>query len=47
MLDSEGGPGTKLWNWYMSQGFTPAKDEGTSSGVLYGALKKFMPELRT
>jgi len=47
MLDSEGGPGTKLWNWYLSQGFTPAKDEGTSSGVLYGALKKFIPELKT
>ncbi|UPK14705.1 hypothetical protein IVA93_16805 [Bradyrhizobium sp. 155] len=47
MLDSEGGPDTKLWKWYLSQGFTPAKDEGTSSGVLYGALKKFVPELKS
>jgi hypothetical protein len=48
MLDCEGGPdNTKLWNWYLAQEFTPAKDEGTSSGVLYGALKKFIPELQT
>jgi hypothetical protein len=44
MLDSEGTPDTDLWK---SQGFTPAKDEGSSSGVLYGGLKKFIPELKT
>jgi hypothetical protein len=45
MLDSEGGPGNaKLWNWYKEQGFTPAKAEreGETSGVMYGALKKFL-----
>jgi len=47
MLDSEGAPDTNLWKWYISQGFTSAKDEGSSSGVLYGALKKFIPELKT
>jgi hypothetical protein len=50
MVESEGGPDySKLWNWYRAQEFTPAKDEaeGTSSGVLYGALKKFIPELRS
>jgi hypothetical protein len=47
MLDSEGVPDTDLWKWYVSQGFTPAKDEGSSSGVRYGALKKCIPELTT
>jgi hypothetical protein len=45
MLDSEGGPGNVgLWNWYKEQGFTPAKAEreGENSGVMYGALKKFL-----
>lgn len=46
MLDSEGGAeNKKLWEWYKEQGFTPAKDEGKPSGVMYGAHKKFIPEL--
>ena len=48
MLDFEGGPeNDKLWNWYISAGFTAAKPEteGQASGVLYGALRKFIPEL--
>ena len=48
MLDSEGGPrNEKLWQWYQSLGFSIAKPdaEGQISGVLYGALKKFIPEL--
>ena len=28
-----------------AQGFVPAKDEGKPSGVMYGAHKKFIPEL--
>jgi hypothetical protein len=46
MLDAEGGPeNQKLWEWYKAQGFIPAKDEGKPSGVMYGAHKKFIPEL--
>lgn len=46
MLDSEGGPeNAKLWAWYIAQGFTPAKDSQRPA-VMYGALKKFLPELQ-
>jgi len=43
MLDSEGGPGTKLWEWYKKQGFTPAK--GEKPGVMYAPLKRLIAEL--
>lgn len=47
---AEGGPETKLWSWYQTQGFTPVKEkqekETPASGVLYGALRKFIPELQ-
>ncbi|MFO1086284.1 MAG: hypothetical protein U1E21_17140 [Reyranellaceae bacterium] len=47
MLDAEGGPGTKLWTWYLEQGFMQADAKNnTQSGVMYGALKKFLPELQ-
>lgn len=47
MLDAEGGPGTKLWEWYLQQGFTQADAKNNAqSGVMYGALKKFLPELQ-
>jgi len=48
MLDAEGGPGTKLWTWYESQGFRQVKvteSSKTPPGVMYGALKKLLPEL--
>jgi len=46
MLDSEGGEANKkLWNWYIAQGFTPAKDAHRPS-AMYAALKKFLPELQ-
>jgi hypothetical protein len=48
MLDSEGGKeNKKLWDWYIAFGFTAAKpeSEGQASGVLYGPLQKFIPEL--
>lgn len=43
MLDSEDGPeNTKLWAWYQSQGFTPAKpDDRGKAGVMYAPLRKF------
>lgn len=44
MLDSEGGEANvKLWAWYKSQGFVPAKEQ---PGVMYGPLKDFIPELK-
>ena len=47
MLDSEGGlTNKKLWDWYIAQGFTPAKDTQRPT-AMYGALKKFLPELQT
>jgi hypothetical protein len=46
MLDSEGGEANaKLWKWYVDQGFTPARDKDRPA-VMYGALKKFLPELQ-
>jgi hypothetical protein len=46
MLDSEGGAvNKKLWDWYIAQGFTPAKDNDRPN-VMYGSLKKFLPELQ-
>jgi hypothetical protein len=46
MLDSEGGKeNKKLWDWYIAQGFTPANDTGRPT-AMYGALKKFLPELQ-
>lgn len=49
MLDSEGGPeNKKLWGWYQAQGFSPARTApDRPSGVMYGALRKFMPELQS
>jgi hypothetical protein len=46
MLDSElGEANKKLWDWYIAQGFTPAKDAQRPT-AMYGALKKFLPELQ-
>lgn len=47
MLDCDGGQANvKLWEWYKTQGFIPVKAEGAPpSGVMYGAHKKFIPEL--
>jgi hypothetical protein len=46
MLDSEGGEANKkLWDWYIAQGFTAAKDAQRPT-AMYGALKKFLPELQ-
>ena len=48
MLDSERGPDNpKLWAWYQSQGFIPAKtiDEHRRN-MMYGPLKAFLPELK-
>jgi hypothetical protein len=46
MLDSEGGDANKkLWDWYIAQGLTPAKDAQRPT-AMYGALKKFLPELQ-
>lgn len=46
MLDSETGPGTKLWDWYLSTGFIAAKDQDRAT-MMYGPLAKFLPELHT
>jgi hypothetical protein len=47
MLDSEGGPdNAKLWAWYQSIGFTPAKAD-PKLGVMYAPWKKLIPELKT
>ena len=49
MLEAEGGPGTKLWEWCIKQGFkqikvTPTSD--TPPGVMYAPFKHLLPELK-
>jgi hypothetical protein len=42
-LDADGGPdNSKLWRWYLNQGFTAARDPKYPA-LMYGALKKFIP----
>jgi hypothetical protein len=42
-LEPEGGKeNTKLWNWYLSADFIPAK---TKPGLMYGLYENLIPEL--
>jgi hypothetical protein len=48
-LEAEAGPGTKLWDWYLKQGFTAAatkedREKGNFTNAMYGGLKKFIPD---
>jgi hypothetical protein len=50
MLEAEGGPGTKLWEWYKKHGFKQIKVTATSdtpAGVMYAPFKHLLPELKT
>lgn len=48
MLESEKGPDNpKLWAWYQTQGFKPARvtEHNPKLGVMYAPLRKLIPEL--
>jgi hypothetical protein len=50
MLEAEGGPDTKLWEWYKKQGFRQIKvsdRSDTPPGVMYAPFKHLLPELKT
>jgi hypothetical protein len=50
MLAAEGGPDTKLWEWYKKQGFKQIKVTATSDTppeVMYAPFKHLLPELKT
>jgi hypothetical protein len=47
VLESEGGPtNSKLWSWYLAQGFTPCRASSNPRGnSMYAPLSVLIPEL--